>query len=159
MVNPYNKDLKTEEKISRNEMLLKALSKNARKPVCSFAYTFMKEPIMPTNAEYNISTGCINVEAIIRVTTKNLKGLVAETSIASICSVTRIEPNSAPILEPTFPAVIKAVTNGANARTTAMEIREGSQELAPNVESEGRDCLVKTIPVIKPVSDIKISER
>src|SRR5215471_13314312 len=114
---------------------------------------------MASRAIYNINSGTITVVAITRVTTKNLKGLVAETSIASICSVTLIEPNSAPILEPTFPAVINAVTNGANALTTAMEISEGSQELAPKVDSEGRDCLVKTIPVINPVNDIKNRER
>ena len=47
-----------------------------------------------------------------RVTTKNLKGFVPETSIASICSVTFMEPNSAPILEPILPAQIKAVIIG-----------------------------------------------
>src|SRR4249920_2735897 len=97
--------------------------------------------------------GNIHVIAITRVTTRNLKGLVADTSIASICSVTFIEPNSAPILEPTLPAAIKAVTNGANALIIAMEISEGNHELAPKVDNEGRDCLVKTIPVIKPVRE------
>ena len=96
--------------------------------------------------------------AITRVTTRNLNGLVADTSIASICSVTFIEPNSAPMLEPTFPAAMSAVTNGANARIMAMDINEGSHELAPNVDREGRDCLVKTIPVINPVKEIKKSD-
>lgn len=89
------------------------------------------------------------------LTTKNLKGLVAETSIASICSVTFIEPNSAAILEPTFPAQINAVTKGASARIIAMATRLGSHEVAPNSDKEGRDCFVKTRPVIKPVSVIK----
>src|ERR1700710_2494277 len=115
IVNPYNKDLATEEKISKKDIVLNALSKKALKLVCSFAYTLINEPIIPTNAEYIISTGCIKVAPITRVTTKNLNGLVAETSIASICSVTFIEPNSAPIFEPTLPAVINAVTNGASA--------------------------------------------
>ena len=44
--------------------------------------------------------GSIVVVAKILVTTKYLKGFVPETSIASICSVTRMEPNSAPIPEP-----------------------------------------------------------
>ena len=81
----------------------------------------------------------MKVVAMTRVTTKNLNGFVAETSIASICSVTFIEPNSAPMFEPTFPAAINAVTNGANALTTAIEISEGSQEVAPNSDNEGRD--------------------
>ena len=41
--------------------------------------------------------------------------MVADTSIASICSVTFIDPSSAAIFDPTFPAQIRAVTSGANA--------------------------------------------
>src|SRR6476660_8538234 len=99
---------------------------------------------MPTSAVYNTSIGIIHVVASTRVTTKNLKGFVADTSMASICSVTLIEPNSAPIFEPTFPAQIREVTNGASARMIAIATRDGSHEAAPNSESEGRDCFVNT---------------
>ena len=99
------------------------------------------------------------VVAKTRVTTKYLKGLVPDTSMASICSVTRIEPNSAPMLEPTLPAAIKAVTNGANARIMAIETNDGIHEVAPNSASEGRDCLVKITPTINPVTVINVNER
>ena len=92
---------------------------------------------------YSTRTGIIKVVAITRVTTKNLKGLVAETSMASICSVTFIEPNSAPIFEPTFPAAINAVIKGARARMIAIEINDGSHDVAPKLVKEGRDCFVK----------------
>ncbi len=97
--------------------------------------------------------------AITRVTTKNLKGLDANTSIASICSVTFIEPGSAPIFDPTLPEVINAVINGANARSMAIATNDGNQGAAPNPASDGRDCLVKTIPVTKPVTEISGGER
>src|SRR4051812_16621216 len=113
-----------------------------------------KDPINATSAVYNMSMGIMVVVASTRVTTKNLKGFVADTSIASICSVTFIDPSSAPMFEPTLPAAIKAVTSGASARSTAIEISDGSQEVAPNSDREGLDCLVKTMPVIKPVSEI-----
>lgn len=100
----------------------------------------------------------VMVDASTRVTTRYLNGLMADTSMASICSVTFIEPSSAPILEPTFPAHINEVIKGASALTIAMETNEGSQEVAPNSDSEGRDCFVKTIPTIKPVSVIKGSD-
>ena len=87
-----------------------------------------------------------------------INGFVPETSIASICSVTRIEPSSAPILEPTLPAQIKAVTKGPRALTNAIEIKEGNHEEAPNTSNEGLDCLVKTTPVTKPVSVINGSD-
>ena len=104
---------------------------------------------------YNINNGTIQVVASTRVTTRNLKGLVADTSIASICSVTFMEPSSAPMFDPTFPAVMRPVTNGANARIIAMATSDGSQEVAPNSDNEGRLCFVNTMPVIKPVSVIQ----
>src|SRR5699024_2457524 len=85
------------------------------------------------------------------LTIRNLKGLVPDTSIASICSVTFMDDSSAPICEPTLPEAIRAVTKGAKARTMAMDIKAGSQEVAPNSSSEGRDCLVNTKPTINPV--------
>ncbi len=136
-------------------MEAKAVLIKATKLVDSWEWILIKDPIIPINAEYIINTGIINVQAKTRVTTRYLNGLIAETSMASICSVTFMEPNSAPILEPTFPAHIKAVTSGAKARITAMEIRDGSQEVAPKEERLGRLCLVKTIPTTKPVRLIR----
>ena len=69
-----------------------------------------------------------------------------------------MEPNSAPILEPTLPAAINAVTNGAKALMIAIATNEGSHELAPNSAREGLDCFVKTSPVTKPVNVISGSD-
>lgn len=102
--------------------------------------------------------GNIRVMASTLETTRNLNGFVPDTSIASICSVTFMEPNSAPMLEPTLPAAIKEVTNGASALIIAMDIKDGNQELAPNSAREGLDCLVKTSPVINPVKDTNGSD-
>jgi hypothetical protein len=99
------------------------------------------------------------VVAITLVTTRYLKGLIADTSMASICSVTFIDPSSAPILDPTLPALIKAVTNGARALMMAMDTNEGNHDVAPKSASEGLDCFVNTSPVINPVMDISGSER
>src|SRR5215218_963050 len=114
----------------------------------------IKEPISPTKAANSIKSGNIKEVAKIRLTTKNLKAFTPETSIASICSVTRIDPSSAPMLEPTLPAQIRAVTNGASDFITAIPTREGNHEVAPNSESDGLDCLVKTKPVMRPVTAI-----
>src|SRR5690606_22066067 len=101
-----------------------------------------------------MSTGIMSDVATTRLTTKNLKGLVPDTSMASICSVTFIELSSAPICDPTLPDAINAVTSGANARTIAMEINAGNQEVAPNSSKEGLDCFVNTKPTINPVNEI-----
>lgn len=100
----------------------------------------------------------VTVDAKTLVTTKNRTGFTADTSMASICSVTFMEPNSAPILEPTLPAQINDVTSGAKARIMAIVTREGSHDVAPKVSSEGRDCFVKTKPVTKPVNEIRTNE-
>src|ERR1700712_3075373 len=102
--------------------------------------------------------GIVKVVAITRVQTKNLNGLVPDTSMASICSVTRMEPSSAPMLEPTFPEAISAVTKGASARIIAIDTSEGSHEVAPNSSKEGRDCLVKIRPTINPVTVISVKD-
>lgn len=87
----------------------------------------------------HVSKGTIIVDAMTLVTTRYLKGLVPETSIASICSVTRIDPSSAPIPDPIFPAQISAVITGVISLTNETETMEGSNETAPNSTNVGRD--------------------
>ena len=158
IVNPNTIDLLTDENTSRKVIVENPLLKKLTILVASLECTLKYEPIRATKLQYKPNIGTVIVEASTRVVTKYLNGLIADTSIASICSVTFIEPNSAPMLEPTFPAQINAVTNEPNALTIAIEIKEGSHEVAPNSDREGRDCFVKTIPVTKPVSVIKGSD-
>ncbi|MCK7484097.1 MAG: hypothetical protein MZU97_00040 [Bacillus subtilis] len=86
-----------------------------------------------------MSKGIIKVVAVILVTTRNLKGLVADTSIASICSETFIEPSSAPIPDPILPAHIKPVITGPISLTMDIDIIVGINETAPNLVSIGID--------------------
>jgi len=76
---------------------------------------------------------------------------MAETSMASICSVTFIEPNSAPIPDEIFPAQIRAVITGAISLISESATIPGSQDSAPNFTKVGRDCMVSTSPIMKPV--------
>ncbi len=154
MVKPKTIDLNNEEKTSIKEMEENPCLKKVIKLVDSRECTLKYEPIRATNPQNNPNIGMVIVAATTRVTTRYLNGFIAETSMASICSETRIEPNSAPMLEPTFPAHINAVTSDAKARTIAIDINEGNQDVAPKSAKEGRDCLVKTMPVINPVSAI-----
>src|SRR5690606_5482677 len=132
-------DLSTEEIISKNVKASNTWTKNVPRLTISLAFTLKKEPINPTKSVYITNMGIMNVVASTLVTTRYLKGLVAETSMASICSVTFMDPSSAPMLEPTFPAAIRAVTRGPIALTIAMAINAGSQEAAPNSDREGLD--------------------
>src|SRR5690606_6778076 len=158
IVKPNKMDFSREEVISKKDNASKTCTKKVVKLTFSLALTFRKDPKRPTKSVYITNTGIINVVANTRVTTRYLNGLVADTSMASICSVTFIDPSSAPILDPTFPAAIKAVTRGPMALTIAIAIKAGNQEVAPNSANEGLDWLVNTIPTIKPVKEIKGSE-
>src|SRR5690554_67825 len=139
MVNPNNTDFNSEDVISKKERASNTCTKKVVRLTFSLAVTLKKDPINPTKSVYITNIEIIKVVASTRVTTRYLKGLVAETSMASICSVTFIDPSSAPILEPTFPAAIRAVTNGPIALTMAMAINAGSQDDAPNSANEGLD--------------------
>lgn len=64
---------------------------------------------------------------------------MAETSMASICSVTFMDPSSAPIPDDTLPAQIKAVITGAISLINERETMPGIQDSAPNLDIAGRD--------------------
>src|SRR5690606_41619886 len=158
MVKPKRIDFKTEEMMSRKERASNTCTKKVVRLTFSLTFTFRKDPIKPTKSVYMTRIGIIKVVANTLVTTKYLNGLVADTSMASICSVTFIDPSSAPMLDPTLPAAINAVTKGPMALTIAMAINAGSQEVAPNSAKEGLDWLVNTIPTINPVKEIRGKE-
>ena len=71
---------------------------------------------------------------------------------ASICSVTRIEPNCAAIPEPTRPATINPASTGPSSRIIDADTRLPMYIVAPNVLSCTDDCSASTIPVNNPVS-------
>src|SRR5690606_28894833 len=158
MVNPNKTDFNSEDVISKKERASNTSTKKVVRLTFSLAVKLKKDPISPTKSVYMTKIGIMKVVANTRVTTRYLKGLVAETSMASICSVTFIEPSSAPMLDPTLPAAIRAVTKGPIALTMAMAMSAGSQEVAPNSAKDGRDWLVNTIPTINPVNEISGNE-
>src|SRR5688572_28162963 len=106
MAKPKNADFINEEKISRYVIDSATSLKNNRKLELLMALTITKDPSNATTSVYTTRIGTISVVAITRVTTKYENGLVPDTSMASICSETCMLPNSAPILEPNFPAQI-----------------------------------------------------
>ena len=85
-------------------------------------FTATKVPVKEMKSENITSKGTISVVAITLLTTRYLKGLVPETSIASICSVTFIDASSAPIPDPTLPAHINAVITGPISENMAQAL-------------------------------------
>jgi len=88
----------------------------------------------------------------MRVATRSLLGSTAEAAIASIWSVTFIEPSSAPMPAPTRPLTTSAVMIGPLSRSTERMIRPGSADFAPNSISVSRVCSESTVPIAAPDS-------
>ncbi len=73
---------------------------------------------MPTKSAMIVSSGSITPVAINRGVTSFCTGSVPNARMASICSVTFIEPNSLAIPEALRPATISAVNTGPSSRTS-----------------------------------------
>jgi hypothetical protein len=124
-----------------------------------FRLTPTYEPTKPMVSASTTNIGSINVAATTLVTTRYLNGLVPDTCIASICSVTFIEASSAPTPDPTFPAKINAVTAGPISRKSETATIAGSHDAAPNFARVGLDWIVRTRPIMKPVIPTRGSDR
>ena len=84
------------------------------------------------------------------MTTKYLNGFVLKTSTAFICLGTPIKPNSVPIQ----PAQIKTIIIGLISLIMEILNIKSFQKKTSNFLSVGRDCNVKTKPIINPVTAI-----
>ncbi len=74
--------------------------------------------------------------------------------MASICSVTFIEPSSDAIPAALRPLTISPVSTGPSSFTMESETSEPVMEMAPNSVSAVADWSARTHPVKKPVSTI-----
>jgi len=135
-------------------MGLNACEKNKTKLTSPLILAPAQLPKMPKPSAYNINNGIISVAAQTRVTTKKRIGLVDETSMASICSVTFMEPSSAPMPELIFPAQIKAVMTGPISRISETATMPGSKDSAPKLINVGLDWMVNTRPMMNPVMEM-----
>jgi hypothetical protein len=155
MVKPNTSDFISDALKSRKFILSKELARKVARLMCSLALILIYEPIMATNEVKSISIGTIKRQAVTLVKTDIYRAWRLKHPLLLSATVTFIAPSSAPMLEPTFPAHISAVTNGASALKTAMPMREGNHEVAPKSLKDGLDCFVNTTPMIKPVRDIR----
>lgn len=93
-----------------------------------------------------------------RVATRNLYGLTAETSIASICSVTFIAPNSAPIPAAARPLTTSAVMIGPLSLRIENTTTAGKNDFAPKRTRLSCVERVTTTPVAAPASATRGSD-
>jgi hypothetical protein len=123
------------------------------------AFSAMKPPMIPAKFITSVSSGSATTQAMMRVTARNLNASTALASSASICSVTRIAPSSAPMPAPTRPESSRPVVRGPVSRTSAMASPAGIIASAPNRSSEARVCIESTTPMASPDVAMSGSER
>src|ERR1700739_490918 len=141
MVKPKKKVLMKAGKTSKKTSLPYTSEKNRFRLTASLRLMPKYEPYNATASAKATKTGSIMVVEITRVTTTYLNGLIPDTSMASICSVTLIDASSAPMPEPTFPAKITAVITGPISRMIEMATMDGIHEEAPNCSIIGLDWM------------------
>src|SRR5262245_13056763 len=116
-------------------------------------------PSMPVKFISVVRIGSAITQAITRVTTRYLNESTAVASSASICSVTRIAPSSAPMPAPIRPDSSSAAVSGPVSRTSAMARPAGISASAPNRASDARVCIDSTTPTAKPAAAMSGVER
>jgi hypothetical protein len=92
----------------------------------------------------------ITTLAMTRGVTSLRVGSVPRARMASICSVTFIEPSSEAMPEALRPDTIRPVNTGPSSFTMDSATRVPVIETAPNSCSEVSDCSASTHPVKKP---------
>ena len=90
--------------------------------------------------------------AITRGVTSFLVGSVPRARMASICSVTFMEPSSLAMPEALRPATIRPVSTGPSSRTMESETSCPVSDRAPKRARELALCSASTMPVNMPVS-------
>ncbi len=90
-------------------------------PMSSTQAAMPHPPTMPTKSEMMVSSGSMTAVAIMRGVTSFWMGSVPSARMASICSVTFMEPSSLAMPDALRPATISAVSTGPSSRTRVME--------------------------------------
>ena len=94
----------------------------------------------------------MEMQANRRGVTSLRMGSTPRARMASICSVTTIEPSSLAIEDAFRPATMMPVSTGPSSRIIVSETKRPVTAVAPNCESVAADCSASTPPVKKPES-------
>ena len=112
----------------------------------------MKPPVSPTRSEMMLRKNSMTTVATTRGVTSFFEGSTPIARMASICSVTFMEPSSLAMPLEFRPATIKPVSTGPSSRTIENDTSWPVSESEPNCCSVPEVCSASTAPVKKPVS-------
>ena len=104
-------------------------------------------PITPSAFDTSTRNGITSTAARMRGATSQRNGSVRSVTSASICSVTRIVPNSAAMALATRPATISPPSTGPSSRTTPITVTAGTVEAALKRLPPMKICCASAEPV------------
>ena len=110
-----------------------------------------KPPVSPTRSEMMLRKNSMTTLAMTRGVTSFLVGSTPMARMASICSVTFMEPSSLAMPLELRPATIRPVSTGPSSRTMESETSLPVSDSEPNCCSVLEVCSASTAPVKKPV--------
>ena len=94
----------------------------------------------------------MNTVETTRGVTSFFMGSVPKARMASICSVTTIDPSSLAMPEEFRPATIRLVSTGPSSRTMEVETNCPTRVIEPKRSRVFEACSASTAPVKNPVS-------
>ena len=100
----------------------------------------------------------MNTEETTRGVTNFLMGSVPSARMASICSVTTIDPSSLAMPDEFRPATMRLVSTGPSSRTMEVDTSCPTSVIDPNRCKVFDVCSASTAPVKKPVRTTMGSE-
>ncbi len=118
----------------------------------------MKPPTIPTKSAMIVNSGSITQVAITRGVTSFCIGSVPSARMASICSVTFIDPNSLAIPVELRPATMIAVSTGPSSRTSVSDTSVPVFPTWPYCDRARDICSAITAPLKEPIMTTTGSE-
>ena len=113
---------------------------------------------MPNASATTVKKNSIETHAKILGVTSFRSGSTPRARMASICSVTTIDPSSLAIDDAFRPATMIPVSTGPSSRIIVRLTNRPVTAVAPNSESVAADCSASTPPVKKPESSTMLVE-
>ncbi len=107
-------------------------------------------PTMPHASATMVRKKSMVMDAEMRGVTSLRIGSTPRARMASICSVTTMEPSSLAIEEALRPETMTPVSTGPSSRIMVSETNWPVTAVAPKAESVAADCSASTPPVEKP---------
>src|ERR1700722_2187243 len=152
MMKPNSVGLSNPIKTSCSTSTCQALAQYCRASRLRNSLATIRPPASPTRSEMMLRKNSMNTVAVTRGVTSFLMGSVPRARMASICSVTTIDPSSLAMPEEFRPATINPVSTGPSSRTMEVETSWPIRVMEPKRCSVFAVCSARTPPVKNPVS-------